>query len=93
MLPRSTLAAARAFDRLVQEHYVLAYNTAYRMLGNPDQAAMPAWCIRPEFPVVVPARIQAVVVIAFARPPVRSQEPVMAGQEPYRPPCLIHPQR
>jgi RNA polymerase sigma-70 factor (ECF subfamily) len=27
-----------AFDRLVAEHYVMVYNTAYRILGNPDQA-------------------------------------------------------
>jgi RNA polymerase sigma-70 factor (ECF subfamily) len=35
---RARQGDARAFDHLVQEHYVLAYNTAYRMLGNADQA-------------------------------------------------------
>ena len=38
LIERAREGDARAFDRLVQEHYVLAYNTAYRMLGNPDQA-------------------------------------------------------
>jgi RNA polymerase sigma-70 factor (ECF subfamily) len=38
LVTRARQGEARAFDRLVQEHYVLAYNTAYRMLGNPDQA-------------------------------------------------------
>lgn len=38
LVERARGGDARAFDRLVQEHYVLAYNTAYRMLGNPDQA-------------------------------------------------------
>ncbi|HEY3397114.1 MAG TPA: sigma-70 family RNA polymerase sigma factor [Armatimonadota bacterium] len=38
LIERARGGDARAFDRLVQEHYVLAYNTAYRMLGNPDQA-------------------------------------------------------
>src|SRR5450759_5978905 len=38
LVERAREGDARAFDRLVQEHYVLAYNTAYRMLGNPDQA-------------------------------------------------------
>ena len=35
---RARQGDVHAFDRLVQEHYVLAYNTAYRMLGNADQA-------------------------------------------------------
>jgi RNA polymerase sigma-70 factor (ECF subfamily) len=35
---RARQGDARAFDHLVQEHYVLAYNTAYRMLSNSDQA-------------------------------------------------------
>ncbi len=38
LVERARQGDARSFDRLVQEHYVLAYNTAYRMLGNPDQA-------------------------------------------------------
>ncbi len=38
LVRRARQGETRAFDRLVQEHYVLVYNTAYRMLGNPDQA-------------------------------------------------------
>ncbi len=38
LVERARAGDARAFDRLVQEHYVLTYNTAYRMLGNPDLA-------------------------------------------------------
>jgi len=38
LVARARQGERRAFDRLVQEHYVLVYNTAYRMLGNPDQA-------------------------------------------------------
>lgn len=37
-LERSRAGDARAFDRLVQEHYVLVYNTAYRLLGKADRA-------------------------------------------------------
>ncbi len=38
LLERSRAGDTQAFDRLVQEHYVLAYNTAYRLLGTVDQA-------------------------------------------------------
>ena len=34
--PPAAAGGPQAFDRLVQEHYVLVYNTAYRMLGSPD---------------------------------------------------------
>jgi len=36
LIERARQGDTRAFDRLVQEHYVLAYNTAYRLLGDPD---------------------------------------------------------
>ena len=36
--PPVTAGGPQAFDRLVQEHYALVYNTAYRMLGSPDLA-------------------------------------------------------
>lgn len=38
LLERSRRGDTQAFDRLVQEHYVLAYNTAYRLLGSADRA-------------------------------------------------------
>lgn len=37
LVERARQGDTRAFDRLVQEHYVLAYNTAYRLLGDPDR--------------------------------------------------------
>ena len=36
--PPAAAGGPQAFDRLVQEHYVLVYNTAYRMLGSADLA-------------------------------------------------------
>lgn len=38
LIERSQRGDTQAFDRLVQEHYVMVYNTAFRMLGNADQA-------------------------------------------------------
>jgi RNA polymerase sigma-70 factor (ECF subfamily) len=38
VIERSQRGDTQAFDRLVAEHYVMVYNTAYRMLGSPDQA-------------------------------------------------------
>lgn len=37
LVERARQGDTQAFDRLVQEHYVLAYNTAYRLLGDPDR--------------------------------------------------------
>jgi RNA polymerase sigma-70 factor, ECF subfamily len=38
LIERSQRGDTQAFDRLVGEHYVMVYNTAYRMLGSPDLA-------------------------------------------------------
>ena len=38
LIERSQGGETQAFDRLVSAHYVMVYNTAYRMLGSPDQA-------------------------------------------------------
>ena len=38
LIERSQRGDTQAFDRLVGEHYVMVYNTAYRMLGSPELA-------------------------------------------------------